>query len=930
MASNSEGGTRKLAAIMFTDVKDFSKKMGENELAAMEVLKVHDDTMRDVVEKYRGTIIKSLGDSFMVDFPSAVNAVQCAIEAQERFWEHNKGKAEFDKIQIRVGIHLGDVMKVGNDIYGDGVNIAARIEAITEPNRISVSAEIYNQVKNKMPVKVYNVGMTDLKNIAEPVEVFEILLDSIPELAEPSESAKSLTLRKRTEQISLQEQEEASKVEAARKKVDDQKEKEEAEKRERANAHYSKALEYFQADEIAKAEEEVKEIYRIVQIHYEAQMLVIQIEERRAQLEEEQRRQRVKEEKLRKEEERKQKIQGYLDVALRFVEREQFAEAFSALQEVYTLEPNNEQAKRIEKQVQLAEEAVKERQRLEAQAEEERAREAGAEIERQRAEELANAALQRAAMRKEVAERPKTRLYIGIAAGVAVLAIVVIVTLLLTRGSLQKPTVIAVLPFTAAQEDYRYLGDAFSVFLSQELNRTEGLTVIAPTSSRKIDASPSNLQQLATSLGLSHIVHGTVTFDGATVSVNAQCLEVSDGTQVWQRAFQADVRDFASLAAQVNTALLQELETEVAEGMPRRISGSVEATTAYLHGIALMTLTSVDAFNQGAALFREALQYDSLFSAATGALSWALIEQYKRGGEQDGVLLSEATSLARKAAAADPNRALSHLVLGATLRENQRFVNARNEIEKCFSIQPENADGYRELALLALVEGNAEEALEHADRAIKIDPYYFDSQRVKGIAYLYRSRYKESAQAFDQALRLGAPDSILTVHFRFRTWISLDQASRIIDYCQPMMNVADDQTRVILYYWIGRAYQLEGNIECNTVFDEGLQLADRVYSQNPRDYKTLSYYALLQARRAKNPELAERLVQRALAIAPNSARTHYWAARVHAIRGKKAEALKELANAVAIEYSFPEILDADFLSVHADPQFTTTIVRKTR
>jgi TolB-like protein/class 3 adenylate cyclase len=216
MALDSEGETRKLAAIMFTDVKDFSKKMGENEIAAMEILKVHDHIMRDVVAKYGGVVIKSLGDSLMVDFPSAVNAVRCAIEAQERFWKYNTNKPEFEKIQIRIGIHLGDVINLGNDIYGDGVNIAARIEAITEPNRICVSAEIYNQVKNKMPVRAYNMGVIDLKNIAEPVEVYQLLLDSIPELSEPSESAQHILTHGQLETISSQEQEEARRVEAAR------------------------------------------------------------------------------------------------------------------------------------------------------------------------------------------------------------------------------------------------------------------------------------------------------------------------------------------------------------------------------------------------------------------------------------------------------------------------------------------------------------------------------------------------------------------------------------------------------------------------------------------------------------------------------------------------------------------------------------------
>lgn len=262
MASTPEGGTRKLAAIMFTDVRDFSKKMSENEIAAMELLKVHDTMVRDTVVKYGGIVIKSLGDSFMVDFSSAVNAVRCAIEAQEQFWHYNQGKSEFDKIQIRVGIHLGDVITVGNDIYGDGVNIAARIEAITEPTRICVSADIYNQVKNKMPIRAYSIGSIDLKNIAEPVEVLELLIDSIPEFSVPSESAKQVPTRRKAELLSSQEEEEANRVEAAKRKVDEEQQREDAEKQERANGHFLKAEEYVRAGDSTRPRKRSKKFTR--------------------------------------------------------------------------------------------------------------------------------------------------------------------------------------------------------------------------------------------------------------------------------------------------------------------------------------------------------------------------------------------------------------------------------------------------------------------------------------------------------------------------------------------------------------------------------------------------------------------------------------------------------------------------------------------
>ena len=117
--------TRKLTAIMFTDIKGFSKKMAQNEAVAFELLKTHDALLRVLAAKFDGRVIKSIGDSFMIDFASAVNAVRCAIEAQKRFSHFNKDKAELDKIEIRVGIHLGDVIIRDEDIIGDGVNIAS-------------------------------------------------------------------------------------------------------------------------------------------------------------------------------------------------------------------------------------------------------------------------------------------------------------------------------------------------------------------------------------------------------------------------------------------------------------------------------------------------------------------------------------------------------------------------------------------------------------------------------------------------------------------------------------------------------------------------------------------------------------------------------------------------------------------------------------
>jgi len=926
MSSNSDGGARKLAAIMFTDVKDFSKKMSESEIDAMGLLKIHDTMMQEIIARHNGVVIKSLGDSFMVDFASAVNAVRCAIEAQERFHQYNQDKSEFEKIQIRIGIHLGDVITVGNDLYGDGVNIAARIEAITEANRICVSAEIYNQVKNKISIRAYNMGSTDLKNIAEPVEVFELLLDSIPGLSEPSESAKQVPTRRKADLISSQEQDEANRVEAVRQKVDQQQEKEHAENQARANEHYAKAKEYFQAGDLANAEEEIKGIYKIVQIHYEAQMLILQIEEQRAVRDEEERRRRVKEEKHRKEEDRKQRIQKCFDVALEYVAKEEYQEALNALQEVYTLEPNNEQAKRIEKQVQFAEEARLGRQRAETLADEERGREETFRIERERAEELAKATLVKAAARKVLEKKPKTKVYISIAA-VVVLLIGVTVVFLLMQGSSKKPGTIAVLPFSADQAEKSYLGGALSTFVADEVSKAPGVLVIAPVSARAFAANSSVLQTQAATLGVTHVVRGSVSLSGMTVTLKAQLVELVEGKTIWESSLQANVLDLHDLGVQTSTAMLKSVDIEVTKRNLSRPTENADAFNQYLRGLDLSAQSTGEAVDQSIVLLQDALRLDSTLTPAKAALSGALLERYRRHGERDELTLTVAMSLAQDAIKADPKLSRAHTVLAELYRHKQQFVKARNEITASLALQPGNAQCLRELALLSLIHGKADEALQNAETALKLDPEHYQSYIVKGIVQLFKEQYDNAAGLFDKASALGAPDSVLTVNYKFRAWIGLDQEDKIIAYCQQMMERADDRMKIILHYWMGRASSLKGKlIESAANFDQGIQLAERLTLLGPKENTSLAYYALLQARSGK-ANLAVSAIERGVALDSTSARLHYWKARVHAVQNDKANALRELTKAVAIEYNLLEILDPDFLSVWQDPQFKSTIVR---
>ena len=148
--------------------------MGKNEAAMVKKLQIHNEIMRNQIVRNRGTVIKTIGDAFMVRFRSAENAVQCAMDCQKGIGDYNKGKNADDQSHIRIGVHMGEVIHTGTDVFGEGVNIAARIEPKADPDGIAVSDVIVNAVRNKVPAHFQSLGRLPMKNIANPPELFKV------------------------------------------------------------------------------------------------------------------------------------------------------------------------------------------------------------------------------------------------------------------------------------------------------------------------------------------------------------------------------------------------------------------------------------------------------------------------------------------------------------------------------------------------------------------------------------------------------------------------------------------------------------------------------------------------------------------------------------------------------------------------------------
>ena len=176
-----ERAQRRLAAILAADVVGYSRLMQIDEAGTLAALKARrSEVLRPVVSKHRGRVVKLMGDGVLIEFASAVDAVECAVQLQEGMDTANAGSPEDRRIVLRIGINLGDVMVEGSDLYGDGVNIAARLEALAEPGRVYVSQTVFNHVRGKVSLGFEDFGEQVLKNMAEPVRVYRVTSTSSP------------------------------------------------------------------------------------------------------------------------------------------------------------------------------------------------------------------------------------------------------------------------------------------------------------------------------------------------------------------------------------------------------------------------------------------------------------------------------------------------------------------------------------------------------------------------------------------------------------------------------------------------------------------------------------------------------------------------------------------------------------------------------
>jgi len=192
-----EGFKRKLTAILSADVAGYSRLMAEDEAATVKILETYREVMSTLIKQHRGRVIDSPGDNVLSEFSSVVDAVQCAVAVQKEFQARNAELPENRRMEFRIGVNLGDVIEEGERIYGDGVNIAARLEALADPGGICVSKTAFDHIESKLPFGYEYLGEQEVKNIPKPVGAYRVLMEPRITVAEEIEKEKAVPIWRR-------------------------------------------------------------------------------------------------------------------------------------------------------------------------------------------------------------------------------------------------------------------------------------------------------------------------------------------------------------------------------------------------------------------------------------------------------------------------------------------------------------------------------------------------------------------------------------------------------------------------------------------------------------------------------------------------------------------------------------------------------------
>ncbi len=966
-----DSGTRKLAAVMFTDIKGFSKKMAENETAAFELLRTHDALMRVIASKFEGKVVKSIGDSFMVDFASAVNAVKAAIDAQKRFWSFNKGRSEFEKIEIRIGVHLGDVMVTEGDMFGDGVNIASRIEAITEPNRICISSDVYNQIKKKMDVRVFSMGEVNLRNIPDPIEVYEVLIDSVPELSEPSATALQAREQKSIADVEEAEAREATSIEAARKrgstpvpviqdtagqvealykkaeqlynegrigeaekiieeigKLDPsyhaavEKKKEEDEKEKQVREHYERAGSFIRDGKFNEAEEEVRKIFQLFPLHGGAQQLQLQIEDERYRRGEEERQKRLDgERKVRAEKDRQ--IDDLIRKTEEEIEKGELAEGRDSLQKICAIDPAFTARERLEEKLRRAEAAQEERERQQAYLAEEKERKELIAQNLERQQEREQTRIRR--HRDEPSAR-KINLKPILWAAAALVAIILLYTEYphIKRTLFPVSASLVIQPLTCSQtgQSEKALCFVLPQLIAQDLVHIERITVVVPAQN---DGLSADYGKIATASRVRYVLHGSLEKTDRGFTMSLGLFDTEQDADLFTDRFDSNYSGLNNTRQKIVQAILDVTNVEGRPPVHSPLPSNATAYEEYLNGLYSLSRPGLSSLEQAYDGFTKSAEADSSFAPAYAGKADVLITRCRLMNQPDGSLLREAMDLVQKTLGLNTSNAAAYREIAEINYLAHRFDKVRANIQKSLSYQPADPRCFALLAQLNMVQAAYDEALANAQKARTIlpdDPYV---DITLGLAQQCKGLYGDAVNSFKRSIALGLSDSVITARYLINAWSAQESYTDLIQYYQNDFAGHPNDYRLI--YWICRAYQMKPSVnDFKEWADKGTSFLSDYLFKHPSDARAHAYMGLFLTRQGKADD-GEAEMKKALGLAPNSAEIVFREANMYAIQKKTPAAVAALKSALDRNYDLCETLNPDFALIRTDSAFVSAIAQ---
>jgi adenylate cyclase len=565
MATPEDSLTRKLTAILLVDVVGYSRLMEKDELDTLSRLKEHrQQLINPSIEAHHGRIVKLMGDGALVEFASVVEAVACAHEIQTGMLKRNRNVPEGKQIEVRIGINLGDVIVEGKDIHGDGVNIAARLEAMASPGGICISGMVFDALGNKLPLSYEALGEQTVKNIANPVRVYR--------------------------------------------------------------AHIQPGTNDIQPDTVNKKKTGNRLTAMIITVIVLAITISLLV----------------------------------------------YFKNYATTQEV----------------------------------------------------------------------KPSTA-----------------PTILQT----DRPS-IAVLPFSnlSGETEQEYFSDGITNDIITDLSQLSNLLVIASNSVFVYKNLPVKVQQVATELGVSHVLEGSVQKSGQRVRINAQLIDATSGHHLWAERFDRDLVDIFSLQDEVSKKIVSALAIELTSDEQRRLDNSSEADPeAYdllLKGLEKFRRFTGDNNIEAQNYFLRAIEIDPDFARAYAdvALSYAIGIQFG-WLEPTPELFTLALEYGNKALALDDTIGQVHFALSMIYLVNKQHDKAIEASERSVSLNPNYADGYAQWALALSYAGKPDEVLIKLPIATKINPKpAFFYTWIEGHAHMLLGHEEQAERLFLEVIDRNA------------------------------------------------------------------------------------------------------------------------------------------------------------------------------